>query len=118
MSMTLRIFLIICSVLSFLFCIKRIKQSKMKVTNAAIWMIGSIALILMAIFDNGVAWVATKLGFEAPVNFVFLVIIGFLLIEVFIENIRITTLNEKIKELDHYIALKELDDKEKKGENK
>ena len=111
MSITLRVFLIVCSILSFVFCIRRIKQSKMQVTNAAIWMIGSIVLVLMAIFDNGIAWIATKLGFIAPVNFVFLVIIGFLLIEVFIENIRITTLNEKIKELDHYIALKEIEEK-------
>ena len=50
-----------------------------------------------------------KLGFMAPVNFVFLVIIGFLLIQTFIDNIKISTLNEKIKDLNHYIALKEYD---------
>ena len=78
-------------------------------------MIGSIILILMSIFYGGVEWISNKLGFIAPVNFVFLVVMVFLLIQTFINNIRISTLNEKIKELDHYIALKEYDEK-KKGE--
>ena len=41
----------------------------------------------------------------APVNFVFLIMIAFLLMQSFIDNIHITELNEKIKDLDHYIAL-------------
>lgn len=107
MSIVLRIILIVCSILAFLLCIKRIKQSKLKITNSVVWMLGSLILIIMSIFSSGVEWLSAKLGFVAPVNFVFLVIIGFLLIQVFIDNIRISTLNEKIKDLDHYIALKE-----------
>lgn len=107
MSVTLRIVLIICSIISFFLCIKKIKQSKLKVGNSLIWMLGSIILILMSIFTNVVEWLSSKLGFMAPVNFVFLVIIAFLLIQLFIDNLRITELNEKIKDLDHYIALKE-----------
>lgn len=111
MSITLRIILILCSILSFILCIKRIKQSKLKVTNSMIWMLGNLILILMSIFSEGVEWIAIKLGFIAPVNFVFLIIIAFLLIEVFINNVRITQLNEKIKELAHCIALKEAEEK-------
>lgn len=107
MSITLRIILIICSILSFLLCIKRIKQAKLKIINSVVWMLGSFLLILMSIFSQAVEWISAKLGFVAPVNFVFLIIIAFLLIETFINNIRITELNEKIKELNHYIALKE-----------
>lgn len=107
MTFTLRIILIICSLISFVLCIKKIKQSKLKIENSVIWMIGSIILIIMSIFANAVEWISNKLGFMAPVNFVFLVIIGFLLIQTFIDNIRISTLNEKIKDLNHYIALKE-----------
>ena len=107
MTITLRIVLTIGSLISFILCITKIKQSKLKVENSVIWMIGSILLIIMSIFANAVEWIANKLGFMAPVNFVFLVIIGFLLIQTFIDNIRISTLNEKIKDLNHYIALKE-----------
>ena len=114
MTITLRIILIIASIFSFILCIKKIKQSKLKITNSIVWMLGSVVLVLMAIFSNGVTWIAAKLGFLSAVNFVFLVVIAFLLIQTFIDNIRICTLNEKIKELNHYMALKEYEEKNNK----
>ena len=114
MSNTLRIILILSSFIAFLLCVMKIKQSKLKVENAVTWMLGSIILILMSIFSGAVEWISEKLGFMAPVNFVFLVIIGFLLIETFITNIKISMLNEKVKNLDHYIALKEHEENNKK----
>ena len=110
MSVTLRIILIVCSLISFTLCITKIKQSKLRIENSVIWMIGSILLILMSIFSNAVEWLSAKLGFMAPVNFVYLVIVGFLLIQTFISNVKIAMLNEKIKDLNHYIALKEKKD--------
>lgn len=117
MTITLRIILIICSLIAFLLCITKIKQAKLKVANSVIWMVGSILLILMSVFSGAVEWLSNKLGFIAPVNFVFLVIIGFLLIQMFIDNIRISALSKKIKDLDHYIALKEHEEKNIKTEN-
>ena len=114
MSITLRIILIIASLFSCFLCVKRIKQAKLKIENSVVWMIGSIILILMSIFYNVVEWISMKLGFIAPVNFVFLVVIIFLLIQTFINNVRLSTLNEKIKDLDHYIALTEYEKKTNK----
>ncbi|MBR1540678.1 MAG: DUF2304 domain-containing protein [Clostridia bacterium] len=114
MSLTLRILLIIISVISFILCVMRIKQSKLKIENSVVWMTGSILLILMSIFVDAVDWVSKKLGFMAPVNFVFLSVIIFLLIQTFINNIKMSLLNEKIKDLNHYIALQE--NKNKKEE--
>jgi hypothetical protein len=113
MTITLRIILIISSIIAFILCITKIKQSKLKVTNSVIWMIGSILLIIMSIFAQEVEWISNKLGFMAPVNFVFFILIVFLLIQLFIDNIRISILNEKIKDLNHYIALKEYDEKKR-----
>ena len=111
MTNTLRIILIASSFIAFLLCVMKIKQSKLKVENAVTWMFGSIILILMSLFANAVGWISNLLGFVSPVNFVFLIMIAFLLIQVFIDNLHITLLNEKIKDLDHYIALKEHNDK-------
>ena len=116
MSITLRVILLIGSVISFILCVRRIKQAKLKVENSIIWMVGSFVLILMSIFSNAVGWLSNKLGFMAPVNFVFFMIIVFLLIQVFVDNIRLSELNEKIKNLNHYIALKENRDENKKEE--
>ena len=114
MSIILRVGLIICSLLSFVLCIKKVKQCKMSVADSIIWSIGSFLLILMSVFSNAVEWISIKLGFMAPVNFVFFAIIGFLLVENFMSNLKIAMLNEKVKNLDHYIALEEY---EKKKEN-
>ena len=114
MSITLRIILIIGSIISFVFCINRIKKAKLKVENSVTWMVGSIILILMSIFSDVVGWLSGLLGFVSPVNFVFLIMITFLLMQTFIDNIHITALNEKIKDLDHYIALKEHEEKNEK----
>ena len=89
MSVTLRIILIVCSIFSFIFCVRRIKQSKLKVTNSVVWMLGSLMLILMSLLSGVVEWLSEKLGFIAPVNFVFFIMIAFLLIQSFIDNIRI-----------------------------
>ncbi len=116
MSITLRVILLVGSVISFILCVRRIKQAKLKVENSIIWMVGSFVLILMSIFSNAVGWLSNKLGFMAPVNFVFFMIMVFLLIQVFVDNIRLSELNEKIKNLNHYIALKENRDENKKEE--
>ena len=114
MSIILRVGLIICSLLSFVLCIKKVKQCKMRVADSIIWIIGSFLLILMSVFSNAVEWISIKLGFMAPVNFVFFAIIGFLLVENFMINLKIAMLNEKVKNLYHYIELEEY---EKKKEN-
>lgn len=111
MSVVLRIILIVCSLISFLLCIKKVKKSQMVVADSIIWVIGSFLLILMSIFSKAIEWIAIKLGFMATVNFVFFVIIGFLLIQNFMSNLKISKLNEKVKDLDHYIAMKEYKNK-------
>ena len=116
MSVVLRVILVVSSVISFILCIKKIKQAKLAVENSIVWMCGSIILILMSIFSGFVTWISSKLGFISPANFVFMCIIAFLLIEVYINNLKISELNEKIKNLDHYMALKEYYDE--KGEQK
>lgn len=116
MSITLRIILIVCSVFTFIFAINRIKHSKLKIEDSIIWIIGTIVLILMSVFSGLVEWISIQLGFMSPVNFVFIVVIFFLLVVAFNYSIKMSILNEKIKNLNHYIALKEYEDKNKKEE--
>ena len=112
MDIILRIILVAGSIGLFLLCIIKIKQAKMKVTHSMTWMCGSIILILMGIFTDAVGWISYQLGFLSPSNFVFMIVIAYLLFQAFIDNIRISALNEKIKDLNHHIALKEYEQKE------
>ena len=105
MSITLRIILIIGSIILFLLCLKKMRKSELKITNGVMWMFGSIILILMSIFSDAVGVISQKLGFIAPVNFVFLIIILFLLIQVFLMNLKIVVLTDKINQINQYIVL-------------
>ena len=107
MSLTLRIILILGSLIAFFMCIKKVKQSKLRVADSIVWVIGAFILIIISIFSGAIEWLSSKLGFMAPVNFVFLATIVFLLIETFI--------SDKLKDLNHVIALRE--NKEKKNES-
>ncbi|MCF0124605.1 MAG: DUF2304 domain-containing protein, partial [Clostridia bacterium] len=88
MSLTLRIILILGSLIAFFMCIKKVKQSKLRVADSIVWVIGAFILIIISIFSGAIEWLSSKLGFMAPVNFVFLATIVFLLIETFISNIK------------------------------
>lgn len=114
MTITLRVLLIVCSILAFVLCIKKIKKSELKVADSIVWIIGSVILVLMSIFSSIVEWIAIKLGFLSPVSFVFFVFIGILLVKAFTSDIKVAILNEKLKNLNHYIAIKENEDE--KGE--
>lgn len=107
MSYILRLLLITCSVFALILCFKKIEQSKLKISDSIGWIIGCIILILMSVFSNIVIWLSSKLGFMAPVNFIFFTFIVFLIMQVFSYKIKISELNEKLKDIDHYIALKE-----------
>lgn len=112
MAPVLRVFLIVSSVLALILCIRKIRHSKFKNSNALIWVCGSILLVFMSIFPDIIVAIASKIGFISPVNFVFLIVITFLLIQVMIDNMSINELNNKLKDLDHYIALMENKNKE------
>lgn len=114
MSITLRIILIVTSLIAFLLTIKKVNQSKLKISESISWFIGSFLLVIMSVFSNFIGIISSKLGFMAPVNFVFFIVIIFLLVQIFIYNIKISQLAEKIKELNHHIALEEYRERKKK----
>lgn len=117
MSFTLRILLIVVSVIAFVLVVKKVKTSKIKTEDAVIWIIGSLVLIFMCVFLSFMTRLSYRLGFVSPANFVFLVVCFFLLLTTFNQSIKISNLSEKIKELNHYIALKEEKDEVGRKEN-
>jgi hypothetical protein len=114
MSIILRIILIVLSIITFILCVTSIAKAKMRVANSVVWMLGGIILIIISIFPNLIIGLSNLIGIESPANFVFLVMIFFLLIELFSADKRISELNEKLKNLDHYLALKEYNEKNQK----
>ena len=111
MTTTLQILLIIVSVITFLFVISKIRKSQLNIQDAVIWIMLCLLLIIMSLFLPFITKIAQTLGFMSTSNFVFALISFFLLIIVFSQTVKISILNDKIKNLNHYIAMKEHNEK-------
>ena len=86
MTTGMRIFLIIGSVLSCVYVLRRIRKSKMKTEDSVFWIFFSAILVLLGIFPGIADWLAGLLGVQSTVNLVYLIIIFLLLIRVFVQD--------------------------------
>lgn len=114
MTQTLQVILFIVSIITFIFVIRKIRKSQLNIQDAVIWILLSILLVVMSLCLPFIDNLAHILGFMSTSNFVFSLILFFLIIIVFIQTVKISILNEKIKNLNHYIALKEEMERNKK----
>lgn len=109
MSISLRAFLLICSIVLLVFAVRSIKKGKLRVADSLFWLIFAILMVLIAIFPLPVYLVASFLGFEAPANFVFLCAILILAIRAFMQDKEISSLNRKLISITQAIALSTTD---------
>ena len=114
MTLTLQLILIILSVFLFLILIKSVKKGKLRSDYALVWLLCYIALIIVAIFPQIAYFAANFIGVISKANMVFAFIIFLLIIVVYTLFVRVSTLEEKQKNLIQHIAIleKKLHDKE------
>lgn len=117
MTLTLQIVFIIVSVVTFIYAIMKIRKSQLQISDSISWIIGAIFLILISFFTNLVMHVSSLFGFYSASNFILTMFVFFLLLITFKLNIKISILSEKLKNLNHYVALMETkqDDEKKDG---
>ncbi|MCP1101371.1 hypothetical protein M2454_001106 [Aequitasia blattaphilus] len=115
MSGLIRILLIIGAILLLVFMLKRIRQSKLKIEYCSFWLLFSVVLIIIAIFPAPLYVFSAWLGFQSPINFVYLAILFILIVKAFTTTIHISALEHKIEELTQKIAV---EDKEKRDKEK
>lgn len=111
MSGTLRIFLIIASLVTVAWILRKIRKLKVKMEDAIFWLIFSGILIVLAIFPEISYWFSRILGIESPANLVFLLVICLLLEKIFTLSIITSQLEEKVSILSAEVALRSQDDK-------
>ncbi len=117
MSIMLRLMLTIVSIVTFVIIVKKIRNSKVQIETSLFWIVFAAGLLLLSFFPE-LAFLATNLlGIQAPVNFIFLFFIFILLIHQFFNSIKISELENKLKELTQELAIRELTSKEEKEKN-
>ena len=116
MSFGIRIALIICSLALFVFVLRNIRKSKMRIEDSLFWFVLSALIIILAAFPKIAYFCAHLLGFQAPINFVFIAFIGILLVKCFTMSLHTSQLETKLKELTQQIAINQSDSETDEGE--
>lgn len=104
-QMLIRICLIVGSLLSAVFVLRKVRQAKVQIEDTIYWLFFSTVLLVLAIFPGIAAWASRLLGFQSPINFVYLVIIFLLLARQFFLSIRISQMDSRLRMLTEQVAL-------------
>lgn len=99
MSLTLRILLIVFSILVMIFVLRKIRKTDFVIEDSFFWIIFCLVLLVMSIFPNLCYLVSDLLGFESPSNFIFLVVIFLLLAKVFLLTVKVSKMQMKLNNL-------------------
>lgn len=110
MNKGLIIALIVASVVTAIFVLRKIKKSQFKIGDTLYWLLFCVLLLVMSIFPSVIFWISDLIGFESPSNFIFVAIIFLLLVKIFLLDARVSKNEEKLTKLSQKYAI----DNEKK----
>lgn len=110
MSITLRVLLIAFSLLYFGYTIYQIRKSTLNIEDAIFPILFSLMCVFMSIFTKLITFISQKLGFISVTNFVIVFFIFVLSVYNLKLLVRYSKLNEKVKNINHEIALREKED--------
>lgn len=117
MGMKLQIVFIVASILTLMFVISKIKKHRLNIDDAIVWIIWAIFLLILSIFPGISMFVSQQLGFISTSNFIFSLFTFFLYIIIFSQNIKISSLKEKQKELIQKLSLLQYEEEKKRKED-
>lgn len=118
MSLFLRFMLILGSIGTCYFVLRKIQKNTFIIEDSLYWIIYSVILVIMGLFPGIMTWLAAVIGIESPTNLVYLLIIFALLIKLFMVSIRVSQLESKINILTQEYAIEhKLNQQKEKVEN-
>lgn len=114
MDLRLNFVFIFASIVTFVFVMYQIRKQGLNIGDAIVWILWSVALMIVSIFPGLAVRLGSLLGFISTSNFVFSVFIFFIYIVVFWQMVEISRLKEKQKELIQRLSIKDYEQREKK----
>ena len=107
MSTAMRVLLIIGSVMTAGYVLRRVRKSRMRTEDSVFWLTFSLILVLMGLLPNLVTGLAEIIGVMSAANLVFLIVIFLLIIKLFMMDQRISALQQKMTETAQRVAIEE-----------
>ncbi len=117
MSGILRIVLIVASVAMVVFVALGVRKSKVRFEDTLPWLGLSLLILIISLAPWIMSGLSRLMGFQSPVNLVFLFFIAVLLVICFRMSLHISELEIKLKELSQQVAVDRLDHHERTKEN-
>ena len=105
MSIILRILLIIGAVGLMAVVLRSIKKSRIQIEDSLFWVSFVGIVVIIALVPAVMIFFARILGFVSTSNFVFLCVVGILLIKVFTSSVEISRLKFRLNQLAQEMAL-------------
>lgn len=100
-----RVILVIVSLLTMSFMMRKIRQAKVQIEAAMFWVIVALILVVFSLFPGVADACARLLGIYSTPNFLFLFMIFLLMVKVFSMTLQVSQMECKQKELVQKIAL-------------
>ncbi|MDR1014509.1 MAG: DUF2304 domain-containing protein [Coriobacteriales bacterium] len=107
MAPSLRVLLILGSLLTLVFLIVQIRRKRLQIDYAVSWILISLLLLVASVFPHAAIGLSRMLGFESPANFVFLAVVFLLLMKLFSVTLKLSRANQQIVDLAQRLALAE-----------
>ena len=109
MPLVQRIFLIVGALSTLVYFIRRIRKSKIKINHAIFWMVFGLILLVLSVVPESLFWISYLLGFQSPVNLLYVLIIFLMVIKLFTTTMRLSKLSEQVEALTQELAIYQLD---------
>ena len=109
MTLTLRVVLVLVSLMTLLFVMRKVRSSKIRLEDSMAWILFSGVLFVLSVFPGIFDFLAELAGVYSTVNFVFLFIIFVLLILCFSLNMKVSQMDTKIKALTQLLAIEKFE---------
>ena len=112
MTVIFRGILVIVSILTMAFMMRKIRQAKVQIEAALFWVIMALILVVFSLFPAVADACAHLLGIYSTPNFLFLFMIFLLIVKVFGMTLQMSQMESRQKELVQRIALDQKDREE------
>ena len=112
MTVIFRVILVIVSILTMAFMMRKIRQAKVQIEAALFWVIMALILVVFSLFPAVADACAHLLGIYSTPNCLFLFMIFLLIVKVFGMTLQMSQMESRQKELVQRIALDQKDREE------
>lgn len=105
MSVTLRITLIVGSLLFVVVVFSVVNRKKLQLGDTLLWLLVSLILILGAVFPQLFVWASKLIGIETPSNFIYLIAVAALFVLVFHLTVQLSRLQAQTRRMVQMISI-------------